>query len=219
MPDLYIVMGANGAGKSTTGASYLPEHIHTKKGLFDGDRFYWDRIRELYKLQTPSIKEAKRLALDLLFEHFEKIVKEAIELREDFAYEGHLPDDGNWITPKRFTKAGYNVHIIYLGLKDTILSEYRVFERAKLGGHNVPPYEIEKNFYLNLKQIDKRFKSIDELKIMDTSGFSPKALALLKKGEVESAVHHGKLPEWFERHLPKIYSKIIKSEPGIKSNI
>jgi len=219
MPDLYILMGANGAGKSTTGASYLPLHIQKKQEVFDGDKFYWAKIRELYKLQTPSIKEAKRLSLDILFEHFDNLVQKAIKQKEDFAYEGHLPDDGNWITPKRFARAGYAIHIIYLGLRNTTLSEYRVFERAKLGGHNVPPYEIERNFYCNLEQINKRFKSIDELKIMDTSDLFPRALALLKKGDVESAVHHGKLPEWFEKYLPTIYSKIIKAEPDIKGNM
>ncbi|MBL0357707.1 MAG: hypothetical protein IPP72_12860 [Chitinophagaceae bacterium] len=54
---------------------------------------------------------------------------------------------------------------------------------------------------------------------MDTSDLFPRALALLKKGEVESAVHHGKIPEWFEKHLPKIYLKIIKAEPDIKGNM
>ncbi|MBL0357706.1 MAG: hypothetical protein IPP72_12855 [Chitinophagaceae bacterium] len=75
MPDLYILMGANGAGKSTTGSIYLPVHIQKKQDVFDGDKFYWNRVRELYKQQTPSIKEAKRLALDFLFEHFENLVK------------------------------------------------------------------------------------------------------------------------------------------------
>jgi predicted ABC-type ATPase len=67
MLDLYILMGANGSGKSTTGAIYLPAHVQKKQEVFDGDKFYWNKIRELYKLQTPSIKEAKRLALDMLF--------------------------------------------------------------------------------------------------------------------------------------------------------
>jgi len=212
-------MGANGSGKSTTGASYLPEEIQEKQKVFDGDKFYWNKIRELHKVETPSIKEAKRMALEHLFEHFEWLVSSAIKSKDDFAYEGHLPEDGNWVTPKRFEAAGYTIHIIYLGLYDTGLSESRVFKRARYSGHNVPPYEVERNFYGNLEQINKRFASIDELKIMDTSGPSPKALALLKNGDVESAVHHGKLPEWFEKFLPKIYSKIIHAEPGISGNM
>ena len=124
-------------------------------------------------------------------------------------YEGHLPEDANWKTPKRFKKAGYNIHIIFFGLRDTDLSEVRVMDRAKFGGHNVPPYEIERNFYGNLEQINKRYKSIDELQIVDTSeSVKANVLALFKKGDVAYAVHHGRLPEWFEHYLPSLYKKI-----------
>ena len=208
MPDLYILMGANGAGKSTTGAGYLPPHIRQRYEIFDGDKLYWTKIRELYKHVTPSIKEAQRLSLDWLFIHFEKSVKTTIEKMDDFVYEGHLPEDENWKTPKRFKRKGYTIHIIYLGIKDVNLSALRVFERAKLGGHNVPPYEIDRNFYGNLRQINKRFKWIDELKIMDTTDIIPRALALLRNGIIYDAVNHGKLPEWFELGLPGLYKKI-----------
>jgi predicted ABC-type ATPase len=219
MPDLYILMGANGAGKSTTGTAYLPLHIQNKCEIFDGDKLYWEKIRALYKKETPSLNEAKRLSLEWLFEKFAALSTKAIKDQDDFAYEGHLPEDENWVTPKRFAKAGFRIHVIYLGLTDTKLSEMRVFERAKRGGHNVPPYEIERNFFGNLQQLNKRYKAIDELKIIDTSEISPKALALFSNGVVESAVHHGKLPEWFEKYLPKIYRAIIKAEPPIKGNI
>jgi predicted ABC-type ATPase len=219
MPDLYILMGANGAGKSTTGASYLPLHIQNKYEVFDGDKLYWQKVRTLYKVETASIKEAKRIADTWLIETFTERFKKAIAANDDFAYEGHLPENENWRTPQKFKKAGYKIHIIYLGLSDTQTSELRVFERAKHGGHNVPPYEIERNFYKNLQQVNKRYKFIDELKIMDTSETIPKALALLNNGIVESAVHHGKLPEWLEKGLPKIYKAIIKAEPPIKGNI
>lgn len=212
-------MGANGAGKSTTGASYLPFHINAKCELFDGDKLYWQKIRELYKKVTPSIKEAKRIADEWLIKEFISRSSKAIKQNEDFAYEGHLPEDENWTTPKKFKRAGYQIHIIYLGLKDIEVSEFRVFGRAKYGGHNVPPYEIERNFYCNLDQINKRYKFIDELKIMDTSEAVPRALALLNNGFVESAVHHGKLPEWVEKYLPKIYKTILKSEKPLEGNI
>ncbi len=93
-------------------------------------------------------------------------------------------------------------------------SEVRVMERAKSGGHYVPLYEIQRNYFGNLYQLNKRFKSIDDLQIVDTSeSVKPRVLALFKKGNVESAVHHGKLADWFEKYLPALYKKIISSEP------
>ena len=86
-----------------------------------------------------------------------------------------------------------------------------------MGGHHVPPYEIERNYYGNLAQLNKRYQKIDELQIVDTSeSLNPKVLALFKNGEVDHAVNHGKLPEWFEKGLPKLYKKIIDNEPPLK---
>ena len=213
MPDLYIITGANGSGKSTVGFSYLPLVIQNNYEIFDGDKLSLQKQREVFKNETPSLKEAKRIAWEWLFEHFEKLVKKALKENMDFVYEGHLPEDGNWSTPRRFKKAGYKFHLIFFGLTDTKLSEVRVMERAKYGGHNVPPYEIHRNYYGNLYQLNKRFKEIDELQIVDTSeSTKPRVLALFKNGEVDSAVHHGKLPEWFEKHLPSLFKKITKHE-------
>lgn len=209
MSDLYIIMGSNGAGKSTVGLSYLPEVIQANHTVFDGDKLGLEKKREFYKKITPSLKEAERMALAWLFEHFEELVQRAIKDKTDFVYEGHLPEDANWKTPKRFTRAGYKVHIIFFGLTDTDVSAVRVMDRAKHGGHYVPPYEIERNYYGNLLQVNKRFKAIDELQIVDTSeSVKANILALFKNGEIEYAVHHGKLPEWFENHLPNLYKKI-----------
>ena len=202
-------MGSNGAGKSTVGFSYLPQVIQDNHVVFDGDKLHLQKKRELYNSVTSSLKEAGRIALDWLFDYFEELVKKAIEDAVDFVYEGHLPEDANWKTPKRFKEAGYDIHIIFFGLRDTDLSEVRVMDRAKFGGHNVPPYEIERNFYGNLEQINKRYKSIDELQIVDTSeSVKANVLALFKKGDVAYAVHHGRLPEWFEHYLPSLYKKI-----------
>ena len=212
MPDLYIITGANGAGKSTVGFSYLPVIIQANCQVFDGDKLAMQKQREFYKTQTPSLKEAGRMALEWLFEHFEQLVTKALKENDNFVYEGHFPEAANWATPNRFKVAGYKIHFIFFGLKDTDLSELRVMDRAKSGGHNVPPYEIERNFYGNLYQLNNKFAAIDELQIVDTSESIPKVLAFFNNGIVTSAVYHDKLPEWFEKHLPALFQKILEYE-------
>lgn len=212
MPDLYIITGANGAGKSSIGAYYLPKSIRDNYNIFDGDKLFSLKRKEIYKVITPSFKEAGRLATDWLLEHFNEKMGEALKNNNHFVYEGHLPDSENWKTPERFKEAGYNIHFIFFGLPHPKVSELRVVERAKIGGHMVPPYEIERNFYGNLYQLNQRFKFIDELQIIDTFETVPKILALFQSGEVSNAIHHGKLPEWVEKYLPGIYRKIVESE-------
>jgi predicted ABC-type ATPase len=212
MPDLHIIMGSNGAGKSSVGRAWLPPHIQQDCSIFDGDKLFWNKIRELYKKETPSIKEAKRIALDWLFEHFELLVSSALEQKKDFVYEGHLPENENWATPARFANEGYKIHVIYFGLADTALSGLRVFERAKLGGHNVPAYEIERNFYGNLIQLNKRFNFIDELKIIDTSEAVPKVIAIFNTGKVETAIEPSQIPDWFKNELSALYNIILNKK-------
>lgn len=220
MPDLYVITGANGAGKSTVGFSYLPKIIQGNYEVFDGDKLAMHKRIELYKTKvTPSIKEARRLADEWVYELFDILVKKALLTKDDFAYEGHFPDDENWITVKRFKRAGYKIHFIFFGLKDTDLSELRVKDRAIYGGHDVSRPQIERNYYRNLFQVDKRNKYFDELQIVDTSASnSHKVLALLKNGQIDFALHHGKIPEWFEKYLPKIFKKIIANEAPIQGN-
>jgi len=62
MPALYIITGANGAGKSTFGFSYLPTQLQHNYTIFDGDKLFLLKRRELYPALTPSLKEAKKVS-------------------------------------------------------------------------------------------------------------------------------------------------------------
>ena len=210
MPDLYILTGSNGAGKSTVGRFYLPKKLIDKYEIFDGDKLFMQKRRQIYKIETPSLKEAERRAWDWLYEEFENRVVNAINKKDHFIYEGHLPDAEKWDTPKRFKKAGYKINLIYFGLSHPSVSALRVLDRAKMGGHNVPPYDIEKNFYGNLHQLNQHYNLIDELQIVDTTETAtPKVLAIFKKGKVVSSLPVRELPEWFEDELPDLFSLVL----------
>ena len=215
MPGLYIITGSNGSGKSSVGKSYLPKRIQDKYEIFDGDKLFMQKRKQIYKIQTPSLKEAERLAKEWLYEEFENRVARAIKGKDHFVYEGHFPEKDNWVTPKRFKSAGYKINLLFLGLSDPAFSALRVMERAKTGGHNVPPYEIERNFYGNLQQLNKHYKLLDELQIVDTTT-NPKVLAIFKDGKVVSSLPVKELPEWFENFLPDLFQiAFIKRNPSL----
>ncbi|MEP7237379.1 MAG: zeta toxin family protein [Ferruginibacter sp.] len=208
MPGLYIITGSNGAGKSSFGVSYLPVDLQAYN-IFDGDKLFTHKKQQLYKIETPSYKEAGRRALEWLHEYFETCVDTAIKNNDHFIYEGHLPEDGNWITPQRFKAAGYDIHFIFFGLNSIELSAERVFERAVMGGHNVPLYEIERNFMGNLYQLNRKYKTLDSLQIIDTSeSINPLLLAVFLNGRLDYSVYEKELPEWFKSNLPALYKEI-----------
>jgi predicted ABC-type ATPase len=215
LPTLYIITGANGAGKSTVGFSYLPKRVQGRYEIFDGDKLFMRKHRELYLHQKISLKEARNIATEWLYGYFDTLVNDALKEHQPFIYEGHLPEEENWSTPKRFKQAGYKIHVMYFGLQNINLAELRVMDRAKHGGHNVPIYEIERNYYGNLKMLNSHYELINDLKIIDTSESTrPKLLAHFKNSKIVSSVNYVELPEWFQSGLPAL-CKIIIEEEGL----
>ena len=53
MPELYIITGSNGAGKSTVGADYLPSHIQQQGQFFDGDKLFMQK-KANYGIQVSN---------------------------------------------------------------------------------------------------------------------------------------------------------------------
>lgn len=139
MPNLYIITGSNGAGKSTVGREYLPFAIQQNCEIFDGDKLFMEKQKELWRNGIKAHKEAKKIAFSFVEETFDDLMETAISLNTDFVYEGHFTNDATWDIPKRFKEHGYQIHLIFFGLANTSLSEFRVIDRAKQGGHYVDP--------------------------------------------------------------------------------
>ena len=71
MPELYIITGSNGAGKSSIGSSYLPEDIRKNYSVFDGDKLFMQKQKALWADGISAIKEAKKLALQFVIQTFD----------------------------------------------------------------------------------------------------------------------------------------------------
>lgn len=212
MPGLYIITGANGSGKSSLGFFYLPPYIQDNYTVFDGDKLFIQKRKELYPSQTRSVKEAGRIANEWLTDHFIKSAQTALDNKDHFVYEGHFVQEETWSIPEKFKRAGYKISVLFFGLKDVKLSALRVFERAKNGGHNVPPYEIEANYYGNLNMLNRYYDSIDDLKIIDTSEAEHITLAVFKNGKPVSSLSLNELPEWFTNGLPALNKALFEKE-------
>jgi len=215
-PVLFIITGSNGAGKSTVGATYLPAEIQKEYTVFDGDKIALQKRREL-SATIKSFKEARKSADEWMYQQFQKSIKDAINSKAHFAYEGHFRDPDTLKTPRKFKKHGYEVSLIFMGLSDPHQSELRVIDRAKQGGHNVPQFEIESNFYGNLVTLNKYFKLFDEIVVIDTSkSLRHKVLLHLRKSKILSYSQIKDQPDWFIRFLPNLVRLIKAAEDSKK---
>jgi predicted ABC-type ATPase len=211
VPELYIITGSNGAGKSTVGHTYLPENIQNKYEIFDGDKLFEEKRKQLLKDNKITFKEARNLANDWLVEHFQNLVNSAIATNDNFVYEGHFTEDKSWNVIKRFREAGYLTNMIFFGLKDQDLSQMRVIERAQSGGHYVQPSEIDRNFEGNLIQLDNYFNLLDNITVVDTSLVEHRVLVIISPEGIKQGVLPNQLPEWFTKYLPQITRKVFHS--------
>jgi len=209
MPELYIITGSNGAGKSTVGASYLPSSF---QGLpvFDGDKLFVTKQKELWAQGIRAHKEARNLAAKFVSETFDGLVEDALLHNETFIYEGHFTNDATWDAPKKFKAAGYRVNMIFFGLSNADLSELRVLDRVRnSGGHYVARNTIEDNFFGNLEKVNKYASLLDSLVIVDTSEANHAVLAMYNNGLVTASVKAPQLPAWFTEFLPNLAKQIL----------
>ncbi|MFP5040853.1 zeta toxin family protein [Parasediminibacterium sp. JCM 36343] len=204
MPSLFIITGSNGAGKSTVGTSYLPETIQSSCTVFDGDKLFMQKQRELWSEGMRAHKEIKKLAFTFVENTFDNLVENVLANKIDFVYEGHFTNEATWDIPKRFKAEGYHIHLIFLGLADTDLSEQRVLTRLKKGGHYVNPQTVADNFYGNLEKLNKYFPLFDTVQIIDTSSVQHEVLAVLHFGKLNYSLSLLQLPKWFKQYLPTI---------------
>jgi predicted ABC-type ATPase len=212
MPELFIITGSNGAGKSSIGPEYLPARIRQQGPIFDGDKLFIEKRKELWR-SIKSHKECNKLAYAFVTETFDSLVETALSGNQDFAYEGHFTNEATWDIPRQFRAAGYSIHLIFLGLHDTALSELRVVDRSQAGGHYVDPRTVADNFYGNLEKLNEHYGMFQTVQIIDTSEAEHVVLTVLEDGKPANAVPSEMLPSWFHQYLPSITQKIRAEEP------
>jgi predicted ABC-type ATPase len=209
MAELYIIAGSNGAGKSTIGPTYLPYINGSQMEVFDGDKLFIDTQKRLWSEGIRAHKEAKKIAFQFVTDTFDKLVEDAINEHKTFAYEGHFTNDATWQVPLRFKRAGYRLHLFFMGLNNPNLSELRVLGRVNLsGGHYVSPGTIRDNFYGNLEKLNKYFTIFDNITIFDTSETEHVVLTAIANGYLQFSVNKHELPNWYIEHLPELVSLI-----------
>ena len=141
MPNLYIIAGCNGAGKTTASYTILPEILHCKEFV---------NADEIARGLSPFQPEAVAI-------HAGKImlqrIEELITLKKDFAIETTLTTLSYKQTINKAKEKGYKVTLIFFWLNDVNLAIKRVESRVRDGGHNIPEEIIRRRYKKGLKNL------------------------------------------------------------------
>ena len=192
-PQLLIIAGGNGAGKSTF-----------SKDLSSVDAFIFDADKEIAKIEAryPGLPaESISYAVD---QFFLDCVEDALKKGTDFTIETNFRDAGLMNTVSRFQENGYTVSLVYLGLSDSQQSMDRVTARVTGGGHFVDTDSIRYNFEEGLKNLIYFVARFDNVEFIDASGSLYELKSLLSVQNRQLVFLTDDPPEWAKQSLAQI---------------
>lgn len=135
MPNLYIIAGCNGAGKTTASFTILPEMLNCKE-FVNADSI----AAGLSPFNPESVAiEAGRLMLTRIHE----LMKAGV----DFAFETTLATRSYVSLVNTAQHAGYKVKLLFIWLDSPVTAIQRVADRVAAGGHNIPKNIIERRYF------------------------------------------------------------------------
>jgi len=169
MPNLFIIAGCNGAGKTTASYTVLPEMLDCREFV---------NADEIAKGLSPFNPESMSLqAGRILISR----VKELLSQKADFAVETNLTAKSykNFIKKARGRK--YRVGLVFFWLDSPELALSRVEERKRNGGHGVPEEVVRRRYVEGVRNFFEIFsKIVDEYIIIDNSNTPSEIVAECK---------------------------------------
>ncbi|WP_285054541.1 zeta toxin family protein [Pedobacter ginsengisoli] len=197
-PRLFVVAGPNGSGKSL----FSKELTESDFEVFDGDK----HLTALRKQYPETGSDALQSHVNDTLFAAEKA--KAMALRLNYAYETNFSFSTCMNTPHDFLKAGYEIHLIFIGLETLEDSIQRVEYRVKLGGHKVPEDSIRFNFENGFKNLYKYYSDFNSVTCFDNSiGEGPEfstPVELLHIVEGKLFVTSKECPAWAKPFLKDI---------------
>ena len=187
MPNLYIIAGCNGAGKTTASYSVLPDMLQCKE-FVNADEI----AKGLSPFQPDKVAiEAGRIMLNR--------IKDLLHQNVDFAFETTLATKTFTHLIQDAQTKGYFVTLVYFWLNSPELAIERVKSRVISGGHDIPENTIRRRYAAGMKNLPQLYIPIcDYWMIIDNSEHPSEIIA---EGFQDNDI---------EIYSSKIYSQIIR---------
>jgi predicted ABC-type ATPase len=196
-PVLFIVAGPNGSGKSL----FSKELTVSDFEVFDGDK----HMAALIKKYPETGSEALWSFINENI--FEGQKREALEARLNYVFETNFSSADPMKTAREFKKAGYEIHLLFMGLNSLEESIERVAYRVRKGGHKVSEESIRYNFEFGYKNLYEHVTEFDFVTLFDNGLASieepiiPQEILYIMKGKVYLKIKD--YPEWIEPIMTK----------------
>jgi len=198
MPNLIIIAGCNGAGKSTFASTFIQDGLTS----FDYDRLYLVIYNSL-----PDSELRDEFAKNQAAKEFEDAVENALQNRLDFCYETNF-DSHPLYWAQKFRENGYQINLIFFCLSNQELAKHRVWVRTEFKGHFVDNKTIDIKWKAGYKNLNLHYRFFDNILFVDNSKQNDIYSNLLQIEGGSVIQFTDELPEYFSHRLPGIYSLV-----------
>jgi predicted ABC-type ATPase len=175
-PNLYIIAGPNGSGKTTFVEKFLPSYAECLHFVNA------DLIAAGLSPFSPEVAAVKagKIMLDEIHTYTSQ--------RSDFAFETTLSGKTYARLLKALIKDGYRIHLYFLWLRSIDLALKRIAERVSMGGHDVPAEVVRRRFGRGLVNLFHLYRPLlDSWIIFDNSADVPRVIADEEDGKLNIA--------------------------------
>lgn len=158
MPDIFIIAGCNGAGKTTAAYNLLPDVFKTVE-FVNADEI----AKGLSPFNPTGVAfQAGRIMLERL--------EQLIEGNKSFSFETTLSGLTYLSFIKKAKENGYGVTFFFVYLNSVKLAIERVAIRVSKGGHTIPKDVIERRYHKGLGNFSRYAAEADDWYVYDNSG-------------------------------------------------
>jgi len=170
VPNLYIISGCNGSGKTTASYTILPEMLHCKE-FVNSDEIA--KGLSPFNANTMAVEvEASRIMY--------KRIRELIGMAETFALETTLASRSIANLVKDAQMKGYYVTLLFFWLNTPDLAVERVKNRVAMGGHHVNEQTVRRRYRAGIANLFELYMPICDYWMITDNSLSP--MEVIAKG-------------------------------------